>query len=487
MNFVSIEFLLFFPTVLVLYWLLPHKYRWLLLLVASYLFYLYWTPWTLILLFGTTLISYIAARAIASAKSEVKRKFWLILALVICVGCLVIFKYLGFLVDNVTTLLQLFGVPAQDVAVKIFLPIGISFYTFQALAYVIDVYRKDIEPETHFGYFALYKSYFPQVVAGPIERPMNLLPQLRALHQLNSVDLIVGLQLMLRGFFKKLIIADYLAAFVDVVYGAPKEAGGPAIVITTVLFAFQIYCDFSGYSDIAVGIARMMGVRLMSNFNSPYSAISIQDFWRRWHISLTSWFTDYIYIPLGGSRKGIFRRCINVMIIFLISGAWHGASWTYIIWGGIHGVYLVAGILRRRFLGRHTKDNPLGIVRLGRCAVTFGLVCFAWLFFRAESLGDVVLLLNNLLTGWSIGGLGNALRMMQLDRLDAIRMLLMFACLPLLGRLSKWPISGRDRTPSLQAGVHTALTVFVLITLIALAWLALLSINADSSFIYFQF
>jgi D-alanyl-lipoteichoic acid acyltransferase DltB (MBOAT superfamily) len=487
MNFVSVEFLLFFPVVLVLYWLLPFKYRWVLLLAASYIFYLYWNPWSLLLLFAMTVISYIAGKAIAPAKSEVQRRLWMFLTLVICLGCLVVFKYLGFLTENVTAILKLFGVPTHDIVVNIFLPIGISFYTFQALSYVIDVYRKEIEPERHFGYFTLYIAYFPQVVAGPIERSTNLLPQLLVSHERKTADMITGLQMILQGFFKKLVIADYLSTYVDVVYETPHQAGGPAIVLATIFFAFQIYCDFSGYSDIAVGTARMMGIQLMKNFDNPYSATSIQEFWRRWHISLTSWFTDYIYIPLGGSRRGIVRRCINVMIVFLFSGIWHGASWTFIIWGGIHGVYLVAGILWRNLRGEDTQKNTKGIRRAFHCICTFALVCFAWIFFRAKSLEDIGVLLGNLRSGWSVNGLSSTLTIMQFNALDVIRMVMMFACLPLLSRLSQRPVSGLDDGCVLQDDIHTALIVFEMIILISLAWVALLSVNAGSSFIYFQF
>ena len=487
MNFVSIEFLLFFPLVLLLYWLLPARYRWILLLAASYFFYLYWNPWTLFLLLGTTVFSYIAARAIAATDCKCKRTFWLVLTLVVCLGCLIVFKYMGFLAENVTAILHYFGTPTHDLVLNILLPVGISFYTFQTLSYVIDVYRGDIQIETHFGYFALFVSYFPQLVAGPIERPSNLLPQLRAPHQPKAANLIDGLLLILRGFFKKLVIADYLATFVDVVYGTPDQAGGPAILLATVMFAYQIYCDFSGYSDIASGVARMMGIKLMKNFNNPYSATCIQDFWRRWHISLTSWFSDYIYKPLGGSRRGVGRRCINIMIIFLISGAWHGASWTYIIWGGIHGIYLMVGILWRRWRGVRTQEVSVGIGRFGRRFVTFSLVCFAWIFFRANSLADVLVLLRNLLNGWSTSGCGRDFKMLQLNSMDVIRIVLTYGCLRLLRRLPSWPVSGPGSVPYLRECAGTALTIFELVTLIVLAWLALLSVNATSSFLYFQF
>lgn len=487
MNFVSYEFLLFFPLVLVLYWWLPSQYRWIILLLASYFFYLYWNPWTMPLLLGTSFISYIAARKIARGESKKQRDLWLIFALVVCLGCLIIFKYLGFITENTLGVLQFFGAPVNDVVLNIILPVGISFYTFQTLSYVIDVYRGDISHETHFGYYALFISFFPQLVAGPIERPGHLLPQLHMPKVFKATNLITGLHLMLRGFFKKLVIADYLAKFVDVVYGAPTKASGPGILIATVLFAFQIYCDFSGYSDIAVGTAKMMGIQLMKNFNNPYSATSVQDFWRRWHISLTDWFADYIYKPLGGNRKGGRRHARNILIVFLISGAWHGASWTYIIWGGIHGIYLVVENLWKNYSEGHRESQPTYMSQMAKRLITFAFVCFAWLFFRGNSLGDVGVLLGKLWSEWSIDDFASTFIMMQLGITDMIRMILMFLCLQLFDKEQFSPEYKSEDDATLQGSAGSALIIFKMITIITLAWLSLVSVNASSSFIYFQF
>lgn len=486
MNFVSAEFILFFPFVLLLYWVLPYRFRWILLLIASYFFYLYWAPWTLLLLISTTIITYIAARIITVTRNKKLKSFWLAISLIVCLGCLIAFKYLGFITENLNNLLQFFGAPSGMFSLKVFLPVGISFYTFQTLSYVIDVYRGDIETETHPGYYALFISYFPQLVAGPIERPSNLLPQLRSKHVVSAEDLMAGLMLILRGFFKKLVIADYLAHFVDLVYRSPEQAGGAAVMISSIFFAFQIYCDFSGYSDIAAGAARMMGIRLMVNFNEPYSATGIQDFWRRWHISLTSWFTDYLYKPLGGSRKGLLRRCINIMIVFIVSGAWHGASWTFILWGGIHGILMLIEILWRKLCG-YAGKQPEGYRRAASQLITFLLVCFTWIFFRAATISDAFLLVRRLFTEWSFDGWMSSISLMKLGMTDIVRIILMFVCMKLLRRMPEGAVLENGKIHTLQEGAVTALAFFMMVSIVTIAWLALLSINANSTFLYFQF
>ena len=341
------------------------------------------------------------------------------------------------------------------------LPVGISFYTFQNLSYVIDAYR-GMQPERQFGYYALFVAYFPQLVAGPIERPQNLLPQLHAARDPTAEDYRAGAQLLLRGYCKKLILADFAARFVDPVYAAPGQAAGPAVVAATVLFALQIYGDFSGYSDIARGAARLMGVRLMQNFDAPYTAASIREFWRRWHISLTSWLTDYLYIPLGGSRCGKLRHCVNILAVFLASGLWHGANWTFVVWGGLHGAALVAETLlpARLRLPR----------RLGQ-GLTFAFVCFAWIFFRADTVGQALQLIAALPTGWlTPPDLG-------LTWPDLLQLALGVL---LLVRLRRWPAPVTHPRRAAVAG-------FFLTAAAALAWLSLLAAGAGNAFIYFQF
>ncbi|MBR1779936.1 MAG: MBOAT family protein, partial [Oscillospiraceae bacterium] len=338
MNFNSLEFLLFFPVVFILHWTLPHRFRWVLLLAASWMFYFWWNPWTGLLLVGTTLVSWLCARGIARTEQTAIRRALLVLALAVSLGCLGFFKYTGFFASLV----------GLELSIQIILPVGISFYTFQTLSYVIDVYRGGVEPEGHFGYYALFVSFFPQLVAGPIERPENLLPQLRAERTLRAQNLTAGGWLLLEGYFKKIVVADTLAPYVDRVFGVPEAALGPEIVLATLLFGIQIYCDFSGYSSIARGTAALLGIDLMENFRRPYGARTVRELWRKWHISLTSWFTDYVYIPLGGSRRGLPRQVVNILIVFLLSGLWHGAGWTFVLWGLIHGLYQVGGVLLER-------------------------------------------------------------------------------------------------------------------------------------------
>ena len=412
MNFHSLEFLIFLPVVFVLHWVLPHRFRWALLLGASSLFYFWWNFWTGFLLVGATLVSWLCGRGIARSQSPYTRRALLVLALITCLGCLAVFKYAGFFAS----------LAGLELSLQIILPVGISFYTFQTLSYVIDVYRGQGE-ESHFGYYALFVSFFPQLVAGPIERPGRLLPQLKAERTFSMENLSAGGWLLLEGYFKKVVIADGLAPFVDQVYAAPGEALGPEIVLATVLFGLQIYCDFSGYSGIARGAAQLLGVELTENFRRPYEAASIREFWRRWHISLTSWFTDYVYIPLGGNRKGLPRQVVNLLAVFLLSGLWHGAGWTFLTWGLIHGLYRAAGAVWEHIRGIPEKEcRPWAHIR------TFLLVSFPWLFFRAPSMADVLTLLSRLPTGW--GGAFPALA-------GTAPLALSLLCLPLAERLSE--------------------------------------------------
>ena len=458
MNFNSLEFLVFFPAVFALHWILPHRFRWALLLAASWLFYFWWNPWTGLLLVGTTLVSWLCAGGIARTEKAAARRAWLILALAASLGCLGIFKYTGFFAS----------IAGLELSLRIILPVGISFYTFQTLSYVIDVYRGTVKPERHFGYYALFVSFFPQLVAGPIERPENLLPQLRAQRPFSTENLAAGGWLLLEGYFKKIVIADSLAPFVDRVYGAPGEALGPEIALATALFGVQIYCDFSGYSDIARGAAKLLGIDLMENFRRPYGAKTVREFWQRWHISLTSWFTDYVYIPLGGSRKGLPRQVFNILIVFLLSGLWHGAGWTFVLWGLIHGLYQAGSVLLERRGGGLPKENG-GLDLLARVR-TFLLVTFPWLFFRAASLGDAAVLLSRLPAGW-----GSVWSTFQ----QILPMVLPLVCLPLAEQLPE------IRTHKNWSA--SALAVFCAVTAVCVAWLAQLAAGGQNAFIYFQF
>ena len=487
MTFNSWEFLLFYPIVALLYFVLPRKLKWPMLLVASYYFYMCYQAELVFLIFGTTLVSWVASNIIERSKSRRVKRFWLAVTLFVCLGVLFFYKYFNFLSGSVTGILGSLGVEIGSFTLDLLLPVGISFYTFQTLSYVIDVYRGDIKTERNFFFYALFVSFFPQLVAGPIERPDNLIPQLRESHKWSSDNAIKGAKHMIVGFFKKVCVADTVAVYVNSVYNNAEAATGAGVIIATVLFALQIYCDFSGYTDIAIGCARVMGIRLMKNFDHPYSATSIKEFWSRWHISLSTWFRDYLYIPLGGNRRGRVRQIFNLFIVFLVSGLWHGAAWTFVVWGAVHGIYQIIGNLtwkgRNRLLGRIGLTERSALVVWVRRAVTFLLVSFAWIFFRANSIGDAGLLLTRLFTeaGWQTP-LGDALSSMGLGAVQIMMTLASFIVLLLIDRMLTYS-DAEDASDVLTK--NGAFIYFVWV--IFIVWALLLSKDMISTFIYFQF
>ena len=392
MLFNSFEFLVFFVVVVFTYFALPHRFRWILLLISSYYFYMSWKLEYILLIVVSTLIDYFAAVQMGKTASKSKRKKYLILSVISNLGILFSFKYFNFINDSLRECFNSFNIFYNVPYFNVLLPVGISFYTFQTLSYTIDVYRGKKEPEKHLGIFALYVSFFPQLVAGPIERSTHLLPQFYERMSFSYKRTTDGLKLMLWGFFKKIVIADNLAYFVNQAYNAPAESSDVSLVVATYFFAFQIFCDFSGYSDIAIGVARIMGFDLMQNFDRPYFSKSISEFWKRWHISLSTWFRDYLYIPLGGNRVNKNRWYFNLFFVFLVSGLWHGANWTFVIWGALHGFYLICGIVLsplRNILTRFfLLDKFPKIHNVLSVFITFHLVLFAWIFFRANSLND---------------------------------------------------------------------------------------------------
>jgi alginate O-acetyltransferase complex protein AlgI len=394
MLFNSIAFLIFFPIVTVLFFVLPHRFRWAHLLLASCVFYAYFVPVYLLILAFTIVVDYVAGIMIARSVGQ-RRKLYLTASIVANVGVLCVFKYWNFVNHNLTAALALMGVHNAVPMLSIALPLGLSFHTFQAMSYTIEVYRGNQAAERHFGIYALYVMFYPQLVAGPIERPQNMLPQFRVHQTYDPARVAEGLKRMAWGFFKKMVVADNLAMVVTPVYAHPGAYSGAQLAVATVCFAFRIYCDFSGYSDIALGSAHVMGFKLMQNFDAPYESTSLTEFWRRWHISLSTWFKDYLYIPLGGNRKGKVRGVINKMIVFVVSGLWHGANWTYVIWGALHGTYLI--------VEQATKSAAPPPERgLARRAVswvsTFALVCLAWVFFRADNVSDSFQIIGRMLT-----------------------------------------------------------------------------------------
>ncbi|MFA6605193.1 MAG: MBOAT family O-acyltransferase [Patescibacteria group bacterium] len=400
MLFNSIHFLIFFPIIIVLYFSLKHKHRWILLLLASYYFYMSWKAEYIILIIFSTLLDYFVALAIAKEDDKKTKTFLLLISILINIGLLFAFKYFNFVSDSLRIILSNFSIQFSPPVLKILLPVGISFYTFQTLGYTIDVYRNKIKPEKHLGIFSLYVSFFPQLVAGPIERAQNLLPQFLKKHYFDYARVTDGLKLMLWGFFKKIVIADNLAIYVDLVYNNPEMYTGLSLIIATIFFAFQIYCDFSGYSDIAIGASQVMGFKLMDNFKRPYYSKSISEFWKRWHISLSSWFKDYLYISLGGNRVSISRLHFNLFITFLISGLWHGANWTFVVWGALHAFYMIFSLLSKNIREKIVLFIKLKhFPRLNKylqILTTFSLVTFAWIFFRAKNISDAFYIVRNL-------------------------------------------------------------------------------------------
>jgi len=399
MLFNSFHFLLFFIVVTTFYFVIPYKKRWILLLASSCYFYMVFVPIYILILGFTIIIDYFAGIYIEDAKGR-KRKLLLTASIFANVGVLAVFKYYNFLNENLSIFLHGVGYQNPIPYLSILLPIGLSFHTFQAMSYTIEVYRGHQKAERHFGIYSLYVMFYPQLVAGPIERPQNLLHQFRENFEFDYDRVVEGLKLMLWGLFKKLVIADRLAIYVNAVYNNPEQHNGTTLIVATVFFAFQIYCDFSGYSDMAIGAAKVMGFKLMTNFNRPYFSRDISEFWKRWHISLSTWFKDYLYISLGGNRVSVPRWYLNLFLVFLISGLWHGANWTYIIWGALNGFYLVVAIVSQGFRDKFNK--LIGITkfpaffRIVQIFITFVLACFAWIFFRANTVSDAFLIIKSI-------------------------------------------------------------------------------------------
>ena len=489
MLFNTLEFAIFFPVVFVLYWIVA-KYRIprnILLIIASYTFYGWWDWRFLFLIAFSSLVDYVIAQKMYKAENKRKRKFLLCSSLLINLGFLFYFKYTNFFIETFIDSFRLFGRELEMSTLNIILPVGISFYTFQTLSYTIDVYRKQLEPTKDALAFFTFVAFFPQLVAGPIVRASNLLPQFYKTYQFNYDRVKSGLLLMAFGLFKKMVIADRLSILVNQVYNNPGEYHGYETIVATIFFAFQIYCDFSGYSDIAIGLARTMGFDLMKNFDSPYFSKSITEFWRRWHISLSTWFRDYVYIPLGGSKNGKYRTYFNLFVVFLISGLWHGAAMTFIIWGAIHGIIIVLEkslkVYRVKAYETIKINNNSFSNKLGFTIITFIIVCFSWIFFRANNLSDALLVINNSMidnyNGVSYGGLFK----LGLDKLHfwvavlSIIALLLFDLFHKKKNAMKW-LSNQNFI--FRWGVYISI-VFVIIIF------GVYGDMAPKEFIYFQF
>ncbi len=400
MIFSSWEYLLFITVLVLVYFSIPQKWRIGLLLIGSYYFYMSWKWQYGFLTLFTTAVNFYCGRRIGQADDQRERKIWLALAFVLSLSTLVYFKYTNFFIGAFADMAAAMGWHVAPPVLDILLPAGISFFTFHALSYPIDLYRGRVPEEKSLLNFATYVAFFPLMLAGPIERSTNLLQQFKQTHHFDSTRLIEGGKLFVWGLFKKVVIADRLAIYVDQVYSSPASHNGTTLAIATLFFAFQIYCDFSGYTDMAIGTGRIMGFRLLQNFNLPYLADSISDFWRRWHISLSSWFGDYLYRPLGGNRVGVPRWIVNICVVFLVSGFWHGAKWTFIIWGGLFAIYYLLEHIGDKLIKACALDayRQNRVYKIFKIIIVFAMVDFAWIFFRAANVGDALLICKKIFT-----------------------------------------------------------------------------------------
>ncbi|MBR6514038.1 MAG: MBOAT family protein [Clostridia bacterium] len=477
MNFNSLEYLLFLPVTLILYFILPKKIKNPVLLLASFFFYMNWEPIYALLMLFSIAATYFCG-LLVSKQVWGKKKLWLVLCLLINLGILFVFKYFNFFSDTLGAV-----VGKELITLDLLLPVGISFYTFQALGYTIDVYRGDIEAEKNFIDYALFVSFFPQLVAGPIERTGNIVPQLKKHHKFRFVNLRDGFLLILWGLMKKVLIADNLAVVVNTVYNDLPAHTGVQMIFATVCFAFQIYCDFSAYSDIARGSARIMNIELMRNFDCPYKAQTIKEFWRRWHISLSTWFKDYLYFPLGGSRCSKARVCFNVLVVFLVSGLWHGAAMTYVVWGALHGIYQIMGIVidpvRQRLYKVINKNNPILVIL--RTCITFLLVNIAWVLFRANSLSDAVYIFKSIITIDKVFPLAFGTLGLSRNMLIVVGIAVVILCIVDLIN-SKWPVA-----EFINKTVFLRYLIYVII-LLAIFIFGYYGAGFDpQDFVYFQF
>ncbi len=491
MLFNSISFVLFFIVTGLLYYALPHRFRWFWLLAAGFYFYMVFIPAYVLVLVFLIGVDYVLGRQIEDMENGAKKKTLLILSIGANIGTLFIFKYFNFFNQNLSELAQVLHWNYPIPALQFILPLGVPFHVFQSLSYIIEVYRGNQKAERHLGIYALYVMFFPQLVAGPIERPQNLLHQFHEAHPFNGQQVLDGLKLMLRGFFKKIVIADRLALLVNHVYGNVSDSNGLVLGIATIAFAIQIYCDFSGYSDIALGSAQVLGYQLMKNFNQPYFATSISDFWRRWHISLSSWFRDYVYIPLGGNQVSTFRKYLNILIVFLLSGLWHGANWTFVVWGAWHGTLLILSDVTRKI--RSSFISTLNLVdrpwlhRSIQIIITNLLVSFGWIFFRAKDFTEALDIIQRIFSSlfhvlrpdfFQSNLINESMLGLALFPLSIvlISIFLMLALEPLqkIGWVQKYT----ERLPSWLRASRYYLAIF---------WILFFGYVGESTFIYFQF
>jgi alginate O-acetyltransferase complex protein AlgI len=484
MLFNSFAFLIFFPVVTTLYFLLPHKFRWQLLLASSCIFYMYLIPMYIFVLIFLILVDYFAGILIEQSSGK-KRKMFLIFSILANCGVLFIFKYFHFFNSNVTAIASLIHWNYPITVLQVVLPIGLSFHTFQSMSYTIEVYRKKQKAEKHLGIYALYVMFYPQLVAGPIERPYNLIHQFYEKHQFEIKRVLEGLGLMCWGLFKKVVVADRLALLVNAVFNNPTQFTGTSLILAVIFFTFQIYCDFSGYSDIAIGAAKVMDFTLMENFNRPYLSKSLSEFWKRWHISLSTWFRDYVYIPLGGNRVLPVYMYLNLLIVFVVSGLWHGANWTFIIWGGIYGILLIFSKItfkiRKRISNIIGLNNFPNLYQVLQIIVTFLIVSFSWIFFRANSISDAFYIITHLFTNISFNAnsFGAKLVLMTNDIILSLILIVFIVYMDILQEKKNKTFLGfmADKGPAAR----------IFFYLIILFIILLFGVFKNTTFIYFQF
>ncbi len=487
MLFNSFSFLIFFPTVTFLYFLIPHRYRWFFLLVASCVFYMAFIPIYILVLALTIVIDYTAGLLIEKTEGK-RRKALLVCSILSTCAVLVIFKYFNFFNSNLARVAQFFHWNYPIDALSLILPIGLSFHTFQSLSYVIEVYRGNFKAEKHFGIYALYVMFYPQLVAGPIERPQNLLPQFYEKHTYDDQRVMDGLKLMVWGFFKKVVVADKLAIVVNQVYSDPTQYTGVPLIAGALFFTLQVYCDFSGYSDIAIGAAQVMGFRLRDNFNRPFHAPSSAELWRRWHMSLISWFRDYVYIPLGGNRVSKWRWYFNIFFTFTLSGLWHGAGWGYVLWGALTGCHLIVSEwtkgLRKKWSRWVGLDGKTTFHTGFQVVFTFLLFCFTAILFRSKTLSDALYIMTHLGTGLGSGeGIKTSFRSLYglgLGRYELIFLLASIGLMELVEGVEPLRNMRRmfsERPVLFRWGMYYMIILFLI----------LFGEYNDHAFIYFQF
>ena len=480
MLFNSIDFALFLPVVFVLYWFVAGKnlrVQNILLLVASYFFYACWDYRFLFLLIFSTLLDYFTGLKIHDAKNVARKRFWLWTSISINLGFLGVFKYYNFFITSFGDLISSFGFQLNPWTLNVILPVGISFYTFHGLSYVIDIYYDRIRPEKNFVDYSVFVSFFPLLVAGPIERATHLLPQIKTARHFDYLKAVDGLRQILWGLFKKIVIADNCATYANMIFNDSDAYGGSTLLVGAVLFAFQIYCDFSGYSDIALGTARLLGIELLRNFAFPYFSRDIAEFWRRWHISLSTWFRDYVYIPLGGSKGSMWMKVRNTFAIFLISGFWHGANWTFIIWGALNAIYFLPLLLLKK-----NRDN-IHIVASNSTlpslreffdiVLTFGLTVVGWIFFRAESVQHAFQYIKGILSPSFFSRL-------QLPAYAYVHMVLvvLFIMIEWIGRNEQYAIAQLEiKLPKSIRWTFYSVVIFMILCFA----------GKEQEFIYFQF